>query len=123
MTRRRDHEQLTLGAELAPPGRRVARVRRAVDAQLAAQRALGHLEPVDSGLVAIARTLADALDAEHVDADGSRFTVGALAGRLVPVLLELRGTRDAPGEGYDAELGELVAAIRDAARPATPEPG
>jgi hypothetical protein len=97
---------------------RVARVRRGVDAQLTAQRRLGHLEPVDTGLVAIARTLADALDAEWLDAEGSRFTVGALAGRLVPVLLELRGeTRDTPGDGIDTELAALVAAIRDAPRP------
>lgn len=96
---------------------RVARVRRGVDAQLAAQRRLGHLEAVDTGLVAIARTLADALDAEWTDTEGSRFTVGALAGRLVPVLLELRGeTRDTPGDGIDAELAALVAAIRDAPR-------
>jgi len=92
----------------------VARVRRGVDAQLAAQRRLGQLEAVDEGLVTIARTLADAIDAEHTSSEGSRFTVGALAGRLVPVLLELRGERhDAPGDSFDSELAQLVAAIRD----------
>jgi len=97
--------------------RRVRRVRKGVDAQLAAQRALGHIEPVDTGLIAIARTLADALDDEWASVDGSRFTVGALAGRLVPVLLELRGERRDVAEGFDLELAAIVAAIRDAARP------
>lgn len=95
---------------------RVARVRRGVEAQLTAQRQLGQLEKVDAGLVALARTLADAADAEHVDPAGSRYTVGALAGRLVPVLLELRGER--AGENIaDDELAALVAALRDAPRP------
>lgn len=103
---------------------RVARVRRGVDAQLTAQRKLGHLEPVDTGLVAIARTLADALDSEWSDPDGSRYTVGALAGRLVPVLLELRGmARDGADElgGVDAELQRLAATIRDATRSHAPD--
>lgn len=104
-------------------GPRVARVRRAVDAQLAAQRALGHLEPVDTGLVAVARTLADALDAEHTDPEGSRFTVGALAGRLVPVLLELRGERRAVDAGFDLEIERLAGEIRDAARSRPAEHG
>ena len=79
---------------------------------------MGQLEAVDDGLVALARTLADAIDAEVVDPDGSRYTVGALSGRLVPVLLELRGERrDAASDiGYDAELAALVAAIRDASQ-------
>ena len=72
---------------------------------------------MDEGLITIARTLADAIDAEHTDAEGSRFTVGALAGRLVPVLLELRGERHDAGDGADLELAALVAAIRDAPRP------
>lgn len=99
-------------------GRRTARVRRGVDRQLAAQRALGHIEPVDEGLITIARTLADALDSEWVDPKGSRYTVSAIAGRLVPVLLELRGERrDTPGDfGVDEELAQLAAAIRDAER-------
>ena len=74
---------------------------------------LGQLEPVDDGLVGLARTLADAIDAEP-DPDTSRFTVGTLAGRLVPVLLELRGERrDGAGDGLDAEL---AAARRRATR-------
>jgi hypothetical protein len=95
----------------------VRRVRRGVDQQLAAQRALGHIEPVDTGLIAIARTLADALDDEHVSSDGSRFVVATLAGRLVPVLLELRGERRDVAEGFDLELERIVDAIRNAPRP------
>lgn len=93
----------------------VARVRRGVDTQLAQQRRMGQLERVDEGLVALARTLADSMDAEVLDPDGSRYTVGNLSGRLLPVLLELRGERrDTAGDaGYDAELAALVAALRD----------
>lgn len=106
-------------AQLEIPGiggsgkRPVARIRRGVDAQLKAQRDLGSLEKVDDGLIAIARTLADAADAEHVDTDGSRYTVGALLGRLVPVLLELRGDTATSGGTVDDELEQIVAAIRD----------
>lgn len=83
---------------------------------------MGQIEPVDTALIALARTLADAIDDEHTDPDGSRFTVGALAGRLVPVLLELRGERrDAASDvGYDAELAAIVAAVRDAQGPGPP---
>lgn len=104
-------------------GAGVRRVRRGVDEQLRAQRDLGHLEAVDTGLVAIARTLADAMDDEHASAEGSRFVVATLAGRLVPVLLELRGERLGAGDGFDSELAALVSAIRDASRPGTPDAG
>ena len=79
---------------------------------------MGQLEAVDEGLVALARTLADTIDAEVLDTDGSRYTIGALAGRLMPVLLELRGERrdSASDLGYDAELQALIAAVHDAAR-------
>ena len=101
----------------------MARVRRAVDLQLRAHRAMGQVEPVDQGLVGLARTLADAVDAEVTDPDGSRYTVGALAGRLFPVLLELRGERhDGAGDiGLDVELQALLAEVRDAARSRAPD--
>jgi hypothetical protein len=95
----------------------VARVRRGVDNQIRAQRAAGQLEHIDDALIATARTLADALDAEHLDPDGSRFTVGSLSGRLVTVLLELRGERGVAGEGLDVELAQLVDALRHTPRP------
>lgn len=113
----RKRGQRTLPGMGRTPGKPVARVRRGVELQLKAQRRLGHLEHVDDGLIALARTLADAADAEHLDPDGSRYTVGSLSGRLVRVLLELRGERLVAGEGVDDELAVLVAALRDTPRP------
>jgi hypothetical protein len=97
--------------------RRVGSVERGVNDQLRAQRALGSLDDVDAGLISVARKLARALDAEDADPDGSRYTVGALAGRLVPVLVELRGGPRDVGADVDAELAALIAAVRDAPRP------
>jgi hypothetical protein len=93
-------------------------MRRAVDLQLKTQQAMGQLEPVDEGLKAMARTLADAWDAEVADRDGSRYTEATIAGRMLPVLLELRGERhdSASDIAWDAELEQLKATIRDAAR-------
>jgi hypothetical protein len=97
-------------------GKPVARVRRGVEDQLKAQRDAGTIERVDAGLIAIARTLADDVDAEHTDPDGSRFVVGALVGKLMPVLMQLRGEAIG-GDGVDVELDALRAAIRDATQP------
>lgn len=120
MPKRPGPDQPTLPGVGGSKGKPVARVRRGVDAQLKAQRDAGTLERVDEGLIAVARTLADALDAEHVDRDGSRFVVGALAGKLVPVLMQLRGEAIG-GDGVDVELDALRAAIRDATPPGTPD--
>jgi len=81
--------------------------------------------PVDEGLVGLAMTLADVVDAEVIRPDRSAFVVARLAAELRPVLLELRGERhDAAGDtDYDAELVALVAAIRDAERSGAPDPG
>jgi hypothetical protein len=103
---------------------RVARVRKGVDATIRDLRKGGRLEPVDAALLAIARTLADAADAEHLDPDGSRYTVSAILGKLVPVVGVLRGDRSDAGDGIDAELLALVGALRDAQgpRPSFPRP-
>lgn len=79
---------------------------------------MGQLEVVDEALVAVSRTLADAMDEEWAGPDPSSYTVATIAGRLVPVLLELRGERrDAAGDvGWDEELEQLKATLRDAAR-------
>lgn len=84
---------------------------------------MGQIEPVDQGLIGLARTLADAADAEAVDPDGSGYTLASICGRLFPVLLELRGSRrDSAGDvGWDEELQRLEAAIRDAARRGPPD--
>lgn len=97
---------------------RARRVRRAVDLQFRTQRAMGQIEPVDEALIGVARTLADAMDEEWAGPNPSSYTVATIAGRLVPVLLELRGERrDAASDiGMDEELAQLVAAVRDAAR-------
>jgi hypothetical protein len=112
---KRKPAQLALEGIGEPVPKTAARIRRGVETQLRAQRAAGQLEHVDAGLIAVARTLADAMDAEHTALEGNRFTVGSLAGRLVPVLLELRGER--VDVGFDAELATLVAALRDTPRP------
>jgi hypothetical protein len=56
----------------------------------------------------MARTLADAMDDERVDPDGSAFTVATLAGRLLPVVAELRGERVATFDGLDAFLADMA---------------
>ena len=124
MVRRRHDQDELPGLAPVAVDRPPARVRLGVQRQLAAQRRLGQIEPVDAGLVALARTLAESIDAVVVDPDGSLFTVGALAARLHPILAELRGDRvdRATDQGVDVELAALVAALRDAPEPGPPDP-
>lgn len=91
-------------------GRPVARVRRGLDDTIKALRATGRLEKADAAVIALARTVADALDAEHLADDGSRYTVGALAGRLHPLVDDLRGIRELPLDEIDAALDAMRAA-------------
>src|SRR5262245_40172115 len=92
-------------------------MRRYVDRQLGAQRKLGHLEHVDDGLIGLAMTLADTMDAEAASDEPNHFVIGTLAARLLPVLMELRGERRDPvADEIDSELQILVAALRDAPR-------
>lgn len=109
------------------PAAAVARVRRYVDRQLRAARAMDALTPTDDGLVGLAMTLADLIDAEVTRADRSAFTIARVAAELRPLLMDLRGDRrDAAGDAdFDAELARLEAAVRDAARyrPADVGPG
>lgn len=115
MTRRKSSP----GELFARPDPPVARVRKYVDRQLRAQRHLGSLEPVDDGLVGIVMTMADTIDAEVQDRDGSRFVVLSGCKQLAGILLDLRGDRwpAAATSEADAELATLVAALRDAANP------
>ena len=92
----------------ADTGHGVRRVRRGVDQTVGALRSTGRLEPVDAALVALARTLADALDDEHADPDGSAFTVATLSGRLLPVLDGLRGERVVGYDDLDAVLAGMT---------------
>jgi hypothetical protein len=106
-------------------GAAVARVRRYVDRQIRAQRAMGQLEPVDDGLIGVVMTMADIIDTEVTTPDRSAFTILTGLSKLAPILLELRGERrdTATDAGWDEELATLVAAIRDAARPAPADDG
>ena len=92
----------------------VRRVRRGVDGTIRALRATGRLEAVDAATIALARTLSDAIDDEHTDPDGSRFTVGALAGRLHPILADLRAINLV---GVDDYTAALFAPLPDAPHP------
>jgi len=98
---------------------RTRRVRRGVEATVSALRAGGRLEPVDAALVALARTLADAVDDERADVDGSGYTVATLGGRLVPVLEILRGERVVGFDDLDALLAGMRLDEGDEARPYT----
>jgi hypothetical protein len=106
--RRHDPDQDAL-FDPGPATERVRRVRRGVDQTVKALRSTGRLEPVDTALVAIARTLADAMDIEHTAADGSAYTVASIAGRLHPVVAELRGERLAGFDDIDALLDQMRA--------------
>ena len=48
------------------------RVRRSLEVTVTALRRAGRLEDVDAALVGLARTLADEVDDEHADPEGSR---------------------------------------------------
>ena len=93
--------------EPADPNR-VRRVRKGVDLTITALRTTGRLEDVDAALIAMARTLADAMDDERSSVDGSGFTVATIAGRLLPVVAELRGERVAGFDALDAILAGMA---------------
>jgi hypothetical protein len=82
------------------------RVRPGVEATVEALRATGRIEAVDSALIALALTLADAIDAEATSPSGSRGRVASLTGRLHPILIDLRGDSGGGGGLGDA-LGYL----------------
>ena len=93
--------------------RRTGRVRRGLDETLRAMRDLGHLEPVDAALVALARVAADELDEACHDDDESRYTRATLIARYAGVLDTLVGHD--PGDDGGPSLDELLAAMGDEA--------
>ena len=69
-------------------------------------RQTGRLEPIDAGLLALARVAADELDAACWDTEESRYTRATLIGRYATVLDTLVN-RD-PGDDL-ADLADLFA--------------
>jgi hypothetical protein len=73
---------------------------------------------VDDGLIGVAMTMADVIDAEVSARDRSAFVILTGCAKLVPVLLQLRGdVADDGSAGADVELAALAAAFRDAPGP------
>lgn len=85
------------------------RCRRGFDDSLAALRALGRVEKVDAGLVALCRVAADELDAATADPNESRYVRGVLVARYHSVLTHLLARPDTPND--DASLESLFAAV------------
>lgn len=73
-------------------------------------RELGRLEPIDAGLVALARVAADELDDACHDTDESRYTRATLIARYAQVLDTLT-LHDA--DDYGPSLDELLAEMDD----------
>jgi hypothetical protein len=69
----------------------VRRTRRGTDQTIRELRRLGRVEPVELGLVAMLRTLADLIDAELGMAEPNKWTVARLASEWRQVHAELRG--------------------------------
>jgi hypothetical protein len=99
----------------AVESRRVRRIRKAFDESVRALRSGGRLEDVDAVLVAMGRTCSDALDDEHTDDDGSRFTLYRGMTELRAIVAELRG-HDVD-DVLDDELAGLSAPMGDPPHP------
>lgn len=94
----------------APPRRLV----RAAEATLKELRRTDRLDRADAGLVAAYRDLARLAEDEAVDPAGSRFTAGALVGRLIEAHQLLKGP--------DAPIADDVAAFLASLRTPTGHP-
>ena len=88
----REQSQFALGRSGGLPPRRLAR---AVERDLRELRRTDRLDGADNTLVAALRDLARLAEDEAVDPNGSRFTAGALVGRLIDAHRLLKGP-DAP---------------------------
>ena len=104
---------MTDQGSLFPTTRRRSRgrCRRGFDDTIAALRALGRLEPIDAGLVALCRVAADELDAATADPDESRYVRGVLVARYHGVLSHLLARPDTAND--DDSLADLFAAVGD----------
>jgi hypothetical protein len=86
------------------------RCRRTYDETLAALRATGRVEKVDSAVIGLCRVLADELDDACRDTDESRYTRGTLAARYQSALTFLLARPDTANDVDD--LASLLAAVR-----------
>jgi hypothetical protein len=92
--RRNPREQTVL--PLGPNGgSKTRRLVRAVEADLRELRRTDRLDSTDHTVIAACRDLARLAEDEAVDPQGSRFTAGALVGRLIEAHQLLKGP-DAP---------------------------
>jgi hypothetical protein len=82
--------------------------RTATRRSIAALRSGGRLEPVDDGVVGLAVTTADLLDAAIADPDEKAYAVAALGRLHLASLLALSGKVPADA---DAGLAEVIAAL------------
>lgn len=95
------------------PGKVVARMRRELDVTVRALRSSGRLETVDSARIALARTLAELVDAEVSDVEPSRYVAGILAGRLRDAIGDLHavGGPTPAADGLDLLFDAVTAAL------------
>lgn len=98
----------------APDRRRIGRVRRGFDTTLAAARARELADPIDAARVALARVLADELDATIADPDESRYTVATVAGRYRDALADMLTAFGLRDDRDELTLADMLAALPDA---------
>jgi hypothetical protein len=98
---------------LYPMASRRYRNKQAIDRGIGALRELGHLEPVDEPVVALARTTADALDVMDPAEQGT--AMAAMVRAHLAVLTMLRGSNNG-GSGDDLSnwLTSLSSQVGDA---------
>lgn len=107
---RAEQGRLELGESTNRPA---VRDRRALETTLRAMRELGRVEAIDAARVAIARTLADEVDACRRDPEHSAGSVAYIAKEYRGALGDLLGAALAPADDF----ADLLAALGDA--PAT----
>ena len=105
--RRNAHDQgrLPIARSGGVPPRRLVR---AVERDLRELRRTDRLDPLDATLVAACRDLARLAEDESVDPNGSRFTAGALVGRLIDAHQLLKG----PDAAIADDVAQFLASLR-----------
>lgn len=103
--------------ELRPRRRPIGRVRRGFDATLAAARARELHDALDAARIALARVLADELDATIADPNESRYTVATVAGRYRDALADLLSAFGVRDDRDELTLADMLAAVPDTPGP------